>query len=250
MKFTTKKVNIVFMGDFHIGHDSCDLDMIKAKIRKVSKMNNTYIFLMGDLIENAINGVGVDEQYLGVTQQLVLLKELLLPVKHKIIGCVLGNHEWRTNRKSQSNMILQLYEAILDVKCYEFAYKFKVFFSREGSTGGKEWIETHRNYNIIACHPDGRGSTLGWITRQFVNVSQVYGGEYDLMALAHFHRLLHYQRYYVDRDILKIKHEIITGHFLNYINTYAHRKMLSPQEKGCYIVTFYRDKHKIEVKEF
>ena len=237
MNFFTKRVKIVFMGDFHLGNEKCDLKLIKAKINKIKHMNNTFIYLTGDLIENAINNVGIEEQYLSVTYQLKQLKEILAPIKDKIIGCVLGNHEWRTNKKSQSNMILQLYEAILDIECHEFANYFTIHVLA-------------RPYKIIVDHPSGHGTTLGWITRQFVNISQVYGGDYDLMVLAHFHRLLHYKRYYVDdSDILKVKHELISGHFLTYKGGYAHKKMLSPQEKGCYICTFHSDKDLIEVRE-
>jgi hypothetical protein len=227
---------IVFMGDFHLGNVACDEELIKKKIRRIARMNNTFVFLMGDLIENAVNNVGVDEQLLSVDYQLRKLKEIIAPIKDKILGCVLGNHETRTNKKSQSHIIKELYEAILGVPCYEFAHKFEF----EG-------------YKIIVNHPEGRGTTLGWVTRQFVNISQVYGGDYDLMVLAHFHRLLHYKRYYVDMsDDLKVKHEIICGHFIDYKNGYAHKKMLSPQKKGCYIVTFHNDKYidLIEVKEF
>jgi len=238
MKFTTNKVKIVFLGDLHLGNDKCDLKLIKAKINKIKRMNNTFIYLTGDLIENAINNVGISEQYLSVTYQLNQLKEILAPVKDKIIGCVLGNHEWRTNKAAQSKLIVELYSAILGVECEEFAEYFTIHVRG-------------RPYKIYVAHPDGSGSTLGWITNRFVKASQLIGGDYDLMAFAHYHRLLHYKRYYLDEnsDELRFKHQIITGHFLTYKGSYVHKKMLSPQEKGCYVVTFHADKHLIEVKE-
>lgn len=249
MNFKTKKVNIIFIGDWHLGNAQCDENLLMKHINKISKMNNTYVYLMGDLIENAINNIGVEEQYLSVTYQLKQLKEYIKPIKNKILGCILGNHEWRTTRKAQANLLKELYEGILGIPVYNFEHYFSIALGRDLKDMG---FYQNQSYRIIVRHPQGRGTTLGWITNQFKKVSRIISGDYDLMVLAHFHQVFIHERHYLkaDSDKLYTKYDCISGHYLDYKNSYAHQLLLSPYKKGCIMATFYRDEHKIEVKEF
>jgi len=238
MNFTTKKVKIVFIGDSHLGNVKCDEKLFYEKLEKARHMNNTYIYLMGDLIDNAISYVGEEDQWLSVEYQLKRLKMLIQPIKHKIIGCILGNHEWRTTKKAKANLLKEVYEGIIGIPVKNFGDYFTI------SVGSQQ-------YRIITRHPSTGGTTIGWITGMFKKESRIIAGDYDLMVFGHFHRKLIHKRIYMKIDgKLYTKWDCISGHFLDYYDGYAHQKLLTPHEKGCIIATFYRDEHKVEVEEF
>jgi predicted MPP superfamily phosphohydrolase len=238
MNFKTKKVNIVFIGDWHLGNSYTDEKLLLETINQISKMKNTWVYLMGDLIENAINGIGIDEQYLSITYQLQQLRYYIEPIKNKIIGCILGNHEWRTTRAAQANLLKELYYGILGIPTYNFEHYFQIHVQNE-------------KYRILVRHPSSMGTTTGWIMNLFAKASRIIAGDYDIMVFAHFHRkLIHKRNYLAMNGELRTKYDCISGHFLNYHNSYAHEKMLTPHEPGCIMATFYADKHLVEVKEF
>lgn len=238
INFKTKKVNIVFIGDWHLGNSLSNETHLLEDINKISQMNNTWVYLMGDLIENAINGIGVEEQYLSITYQLQQLRYYIKPIKHKILGCILGNHEWRTTRAAQANLLKELYEGILGIPVYNFEHYFQIQLQNE-------------KYRILVRHPSSMGTTTGWIMNLFGKASRIIAGDYDIMVFGHFHRkLIHKRNYMTMNGSLRTKYDCISGHYLKYHESYAHQKMLTPHESGCIIATFYRDEHKIEVKEF
>ena len=240
MNFKTQKAKIIFTGDWHLGNQDCDLKLIKKHISRISRMGeDTHVYLTGDLIENAINGIGESDQQYSVNYQLEQLKKIIQPIKNRIIGCVLGNHEWRTTKVAKGNLLIRIYESILGCPCYGFEDYFQIKMGKQ-------------QYKILVRHPSSRATSTGYIRRLFKACSHNIAGDYDLMVFAHFHQVLPHKRdyYTYNSPELRRKWDCIYGHYLNYKEGYAHEKMLSHHKKGCIIATFERDKHKLEVKEF
>ena len=96
-----KEVNIVPFGDLHYGLKFCDKKLVEHIIGKIDKMKDTYVILMGDLIENSSRdsvGTGIYDQLMSPQEQIDGICDLLYPIKDKIILSNRGNHEQRAYR--------------------------------------------------------------------------------------------------------------------------------------------------------
>ena len=94
-----KSVKILALSDFHIGDELCNLKLIRSVLENVKNSPDTFIILNGDLVDNATkNSVASVYQDNGLTpmEQIVMLCDLLEPVKDRILCITNGNHELRT----------------------------------------------------------------------------------------------------------------------------------------------------------
>jgi len=99
-------IGIVCMGDLHIGHMHTDYEKLYKHIKLVLDTPNSYVLLVGDLIENNNLAATVQHQDLH-TEDLIptsmqkrLTEMLLHPLvlKRKIAAIVLGCHDERSKR--------------------------------------------------------------------------------------------------------------------------------------------------------
>jgi len=96
---------LVFTGDWHYGHEGTnhkllieDIDVLKHCPPDVSPI----VFLMGDLIDNAIRsapGTAIAETVVRVKEQKDEVLALCREIDDKIIGVIQGNHEERSYRE-------------------------------------------------------------------------------------------------------------------------------------------------------
>lgn len=96
---TNKKNAFVFtLSDFHIG--SGNKDYIKNIINFVNSLDNAYVVIGGDLLDNPTkNSPGsLLDNYCTPKEQIDLAVELLTPIKNKIVAFIEGNHENRTEK--------------------------------------------------------------------------------------------------------------------------------------------------------
>ena len=106
MKFNIKAkkpVNIVLLGDIHLGSPHCNEAMLDSVIKKVKKDKNTKVILMGDLIEfnqKYSNTAGVYEQKMSPNDQVLNIIKKLTPIKSQILFSHNGNHEHRSEKHS------------------------------------------------------------------------------------------------------------------------------------------------------
>lgn len=88
---------VIDTGDWHLGNVNAHMDGIKEVIAQLHRPN-TFAVLKGDLLDSILPN---DKRYAHCAvsiptpmQSLDLLTELLMPVRDKIIGVLLGNHEY------------------------------------------------------------------------------------------------------------------------------------------------------------
>ena len=94
-----KFVEVVFLGDVHVGSPQCDMQRFLNMVDYCVK-NHVYVILMGDLIECATKGsvgAGVYEQDSNAGDQHAWIIEILRPLAEAglILGLHAGNHEER-----------------------------------------------------------------------------------------------------------------------------------------------------------
>ena len=87
---------IFTLSDLHIGIGN--KQYIKDIIEFIRKMDNAYVIIGGDILNNTTKtSLGsVLEEYATGEEQVNLAVELLKPIKDKILAMIEGNHEHRT----------------------------------------------------------------------------------------------------------------------------------------------------------
>ena len=96
-----KHAKIYGLADLHLGSHECDLDLFYKWRDEVLNDPNAYVVIVGDLLDWGLKNskTNIYEATMTPLQQKEFLYELLKPIKHRIIGIVPGNHEYRGNRE-------------------------------------------------------------------------------------------------------------------------------------------------------
>lgn len=97
-----RSIKVYAIGDVHIGAAECDIDGFARFLKQVEHEPDSYIVLVGDLINNGLRSANcptnIYEETMPPSAQIDKAVELLRPVADKILGSVGGNHELRTNK--------------------------------------------------------------------------------------------------------------------------------------------------------
>lgn len=98
-------LEVVLLGDFHVGHKRCDEEAIEEAVKWIASKSpkETKVLLMGDLIENVIQGskgTSFECVHPNPEDQMKIAIDLLKPITNTghIIAMCDGNHEHRTER--------------------------------------------------------------------------------------------------------------------------------------------------------
>ena len=140
------------VGDVHIGAKECDLEGFQSFLRKVQSEEDSYLFLLGDLLNNGLRSPNCPTDIYSETMpphaQVKLAAELLTPLAGKILGCVGGNHERRTRKETDIDIMAQVMTLIGKPDLY----RPNMAFIRVNLTNGK----AKDHYGIMLTH----GKTL------------------------------------------------------------------------------------------
>jgi len=99
-------LKILVASDWHIGSPWCDTRLMERILKEADKQG-AYIILAGDMLEMAIKrSVGnPHEQTLSPQDQLLELDAVFGPRRHRILACLTGNHEARTSREADVDVV-------------------------------------------------------------------------------------------------------------------------------------------------
>lgn len=144
-------VEIVPMGDLHLGDKNCDLELIKQRVDSIKNKIGCYVILTGDLVNNAIANSKSDvySEQLSPMEQINRVVQLFAPIHDKIIGICSGNHERRTYKETGVDIMymIAVHLGLVDKYTSENAVIFVRFGDRRptysiyvmhGSGGGKK----------------------------------------------------------------------------------------------------------------
>lgn len=97
-----RSIKVYAIGDVHIGAAECDLDGFERFLKQIEREPDSYIVLVGDIINNGVRSAScptnIYDETMPPSAQIDKAVELLRPVAHKILGFVGGNHELRTTK--------------------------------------------------------------------------------------------------------------------------------------------------------
>ncbi len=240
-KFNVEKLEIMLMGDMHMGSKYYDEELHREVVDHCLK-RKIHVILMGDQIECATRdsvGAGVYEQSEIVDKQLEHFQFVMGPLAKSglIMGMHAGNHEMRLYSSSG-----------LDITKFMAKQLGVPYFS---------WGKLHRfvvgnqGYNLYTTHGASGARLPHTKIKGALDLANL--AEAEIYAMGHLHQLSSHIRnfYAIDRRnktvVEEQKHFILTGSYLNYWGSYAHVKSMEPMRKGSPKVKLYSEIHQIRV---
>lgn len=182
-------ITIYPISDVHLGSSECMEQEFIAFCKQVSELPNTYVFLLGDLIDNGVKSsvTNVYRAKMSPSQQKREMANILEPIRDRILCIVPGNHENRSARE------------VDDCPCYDIASKLdlehiyreniafvKIQMGKELPSGRHMGIK-RPCYIMTVAHGTGGGILTG----SAVNRAERYGYAIDgadLLVLGHTHK--------------------------------------------------------------
>lgn len=182
--FDVETINIIPLGDIHLGAEECDEEEVMRTINYVKDNPNTYVILLGDLVENATrNSVGdVFGQIATPQNQLNHLVRILEPIRDKILVSCNGNHEQRTYKETGIDVGEELMHRL----------GLSRFYSRDGgylflSFGKNKGRENKRHtFRIYFTHGHGGGGSTGTSVNNNENMKNIVDA--DIYMSGHTHK--------------------------------------------------------------
>ena len=137
------------IADVHLGSPECELDEFIQFLAKIRREPDSYICIVGDLLDNATrHSIGDVYTSLSPSAQVDLAVELLQPIAHKIIACVGGNHERRSKDVDHDPLYQVMCMLRVDGESLASLYRPNMAFVRVRLTNGK----AKDSYAIMMTH--------------------------------------------------------------------------------------------------
>ena len=221
---------IVPVGDVHLGAAEHMESAWREFRTYVAETPNVYIVILGDVCNNAIrNSVSnVYDEVIRPREQKRLMVEMLEPLRDKILCAVPGNHEARSSKEVDDDVMYDIM-AKLDL---EDLYRENIAFLKIQIGNLTSNGTRNPTYTFAITH----GSGGGMLTGGAVNRGERFGYSIDgvdALVLGHTHKpfVSHPGKIKVDTNNNKVSvkpfHVITCSSWLFYGN-YACRKMLLP----------------------
>lgn len=228
-----KEITVVPISDCHIGHKDCMINELKKVIKYIEENDNVYCTLGGDIIDNAVltgKNLGIYDADMTPMKSIEYAVELFRPIKDKILGVVSGNHEYRSEKVTDTNPLYLLCCELQIQEVYRDAVAIiKVNVGKRNST--------NQCYTILLHHGKGTSKSSIDKDREFMlNFSGV-----DICVTGHTHqgRVAKFGTYEVNKSCNRVSYRkisvVVTNSFLKDAD-YALRGMMV----GCVndIITF------------
>lgn len=230
------------VSDIHHGAAESNTPLLMETLERIWEDKDAVILLNGDLVEAATRdsvGTGVYDQNINAQEQLEWVVATFKPFadQGRIIGATNGNHEDRI-AKSTGIDITRVYAQMLQVPYFKHGGHFKF---KAGD----------QNYHAYFTH-GASGARLPYTKIKGV-LDLARFVDADLYGMGHVHDLQahtqEYRRISNKNGNVEIvpKVFILTGHYLNYENSYAQMKSMIPSRQGTPKVTLREGKRDIRV---
>ena len=170
------------LSDFHLGDPLFDEEKLQGYIKWIKDNKNAYTFINGDVFDCAIiDSLGnTYEANMTITQAKIKAKNLLMPIKDRIIGLTMGNHERRVWNKTGVDIgfDLAMYLGLEDK------------YDQKGICGNI--TINNINYRYYIKHGSGGGRTQSYKMTCLQRMSEIVLNA-DLYIMSHVHDILTFQ---------------------------------------------------------
>lgn len=180
------KVKIVTLADLHIGDKYCDLKLVKSWIDEIKNNEDMYCILNGDLMNNAIKSSvsNVYEDVMTPKQQLHYVREMLEPIKDKILLITTGNHEIRTDKETDISLMEHL-SIMLDLED-KYSNEGAVIVLRVGEIKGSKTTNQEKPRQVVYTMYVTHGSGGARMTNAATSLSPII--DVDIYIHSHTHQ--------------------------------------------------------------
>lgn len=179
-------VHVIPVADVHLGALECSVDAWEAFLKRVLAMENTYLILAGDLLNNSVRGAGFANPFDEVLRPKEAKKrmvEYLEPVRDRILCVVSGNHERRTLRDDDQDLTYDICTK-LDI---EHLYRENMAFMRLRLGQRENSKKPDNTYAVCVTHGAGGGIYTGAAVNRDERFGNVIDG-LDCLVAAHVHK--------------------------------------------------------------
>ena len=242
-------ITILPIADVHLGARECMEQEFISFIGTVAEKPNTYLVLLGDLLNNAIKSSvsNVYDEIYRPSEAKRMMAKILEPVRDKILCAVKGNHELRSSKDVDDCPMYDIM-AKLDL---EHLYRENVAFvkiqmgEQERDNGSRMDGFRRPCYTIVATHGTGGGILTG----ASVNRNERWGysvDNMDCLITAHSHKpsITQPGKIYIDtrNNQVKIKpFKVITATSWLTYGGYVAQKMMLPGSHAMQTITLAGD---------
>jgi len=235
------KIQILPLGDMHIGDGNCDLDSIKTCIEYIKNTENCYTILNGDLMNNALKSSKSDSylETMTMEQEQDLLIELLKPIKDKILYMTQGNHEYRTSLLVGIDPLRSIARELGLLANGRYSDNTYFLTLLMGKRNGESDIKN--TYTIFGMHGSGGGRRIGGTANSLEDMASIVPNA-DLYIHSHTHQQLNFTKpifvYNQNNKELEYHNRVFynTNSFVKY-GGYAERKGLSMTDTSPSLIT-------------
>ena len=235
-----KSINIYPLGDLHIGSQDFNMVHWTKWIDTVKADENSRIVIVGDLVDNGLKNSKTNsyEATMRPREQKEWLVQQLRPVKDKIIGACMGNHEYRSVNDTDS---CPLYDVMckLDI---EDLYRENMAFMKINL--GYRNKERQHSYSMVLAH----GGSRNKVTKFGYAVDGM-----DILVTGHTHSA---ESNFPAKIVIDTKNEIVklvdythivVPSFASY-GGYALKGMYMPQGFKIPIIKISGEKKEVKVE--
>lgn len=241
-------ITIIPIADVHLGAIEHDQKAWESFLQNAMSAPNTYCVLLGDLLNNSTRGASFANPFdetMRPMQQKKQMTEYLKPLADagKILACVSGNHEYRTELAADQN---PSYDICVKLNV-EHLYRPNMAFVKIGLGHRGKDPRPLVTYTLACIHGNAGGALSGGVlNRNERSASYISGVDAFIVGHSHKGMLTRPKQLVVDpyNNRVSFKSYLVASaeSWLEF-GGYAARKMLTPAEHGNpFALTLVNDK--------
>jgi len=205
------------LGDIHFGSRECDVNKFEKYLGWAKENKDVRILLMGDLINSGTRasiGAGTYDDEYNPQEQYEIMLDYLKPIKKKIIGAHIGNHETRIRDLSSFD--------VTKMMCRELKVPYL------GYSALTKLRVNKNNYIVYSTHGNTGASTVSGKLNKCMKQQEI--ADADIYLYGHTHGLTNdLQTVYkanIKNKVLeeKERHFVLTGSFVKWDGSYGEMK--------------------------
>lgn len=206
-----KTVEIIHLTDVQFGHTCCNVPRLVEFLEWILAADNRFVVFGGDMVDAAtqMSKASPYENLWQPSEQCLRVVETLLPIRHRVLGYVGGNHERRASQQFGSLGLL-------------ISTLLKVPFS-----SGQQFIDInygkHGPFKIDLWHGKGAGQTKGAKAMMIERYHSQSDAHISLVGHLHDCLLLPIWKRYRENNQIKLRKTFtaMSSSFLDFFGSYA-----------------------------
>lgn len=233
-------------GDMHYGSNNFNKELFIENLEWAWDNKNVYIIGMGDWLEAATRysvGAGVYDQKTPTGNQLNEIVDFFKPFadEGRLLGITNGNHEDRIYNATGVD-VTRVMATMLHVPYFKNGGFFKI---RVGD--GRAGIA----YHIYATHGSSGATLPHTKIKRCLDLATFIDADIYLMGHVHDEQVLTQEYQCIDNRNKKIlkrnKYFVLTGHYLEWTDSYAQMKSMRPSKQGTPKVKLGQDEFRVRI---